>query len=305
MDKNYLMQVQILLDVLPELTAEQCFAVDGDTAINFFVRDMPRLSVDIDLTYLPIEKRDKSNAKIAAALSRLQKRIQSRLESIQVSHDVAHSKLVCTRQESQIKIEVNTTVRGSLSPPKNMGLASAAQKAFGRFAEAQIMPIGQLYGGAICAALGRQNPRDLFDIKHMFKAHDITPEIRRGFLFCHLSGGAPLDQPFHPPLRDEHQTLTNQFEGMTDEKFTYKDFEETRDKLIREINQGLTANERQFLISFLEGVPIWNSVEFADFEKFPAIQWRLHNILKLKQRDPEKHRQQLHTLTRILHAGQH
>jgi len=51
----YYKQVQLLLEVLPYINNEKCFALKGGTAINMFVRDMPRLSVDIDLMYLPIE----------------------------------------------------------------------------------------------------------------------------------------------------------------------------------------------------------------------------------------------------------
>lgn len=53
MEEAYKKQVSLLLDVLPEVAKENCFALHGGTAINLFVRSMPRLSVDIDLTYVP------------------------------------------------------------------------------------------------------------------------------------------------------------------------------------------------------------------------------------------------------------
>lgn len=55
MEKIYKDQVKLLLDVLPLVSKGQCFALHGGTAINLFIRNMPRLSVDIDITYLPIE----------------------------------------------------------------------------------------------------------------------------------------------------------------------------------------------------------------------------------------------------------
>lgn len=67
----YRNQVKLLLDVLPEVAKEKCFALHGGTAINLFVRDMPRLSVDIDLTYILIEARDASMNKINEALARI------------------------------------------------------------------------------------------------------------------------------------------------------------------------------------------------------------------------------------------
>jgi hypothetical protein len=71
MEKIYRQQVSLLLTVLPEVAKEKCLALHGGTAINLFVRDMPRLSVDIDLTYLPIEDRETSVNHIAEALERI------------------------------------------------------------------------------------------------------------------------------------------------------------------------------------------------------------------------------------------
>ena len=81
----YKRQVALLLNVLPEVAKEPCFALHGGTAINLFVRDMPRLSVDIDLTYIPLEDRATSLTNIAAALERIKKNIE---KVIQCSHSV-------------------------------------------------------------------------------------------------------------------------------------------------------------------------------------------------------------------------
>lgn len=53
MDKTYADTVRLLLAVAPDVFANDIFAMKGGTAINLFVRDMPRLSVDIDVVYLP------------------------------------------------------------------------------------------------------------------------------------------------------------------------------------------------------------------------------------------------------------
>ena len=49
----YRRQVELLVRTIPPVAQEACFALKGGTAINLFIRNMPRLSVDIDLTYLP------------------------------------------------------------------------------------------------------------------------------------------------------------------------------------------------------------------------------------------------------------
>jgi len=76
MKEAYKRQVALLLDVLPEIAKEKCFALHGGTAINLFVRNMPRLSVDVDLTCLVIEDRETSMANIIEALKNVMERIQ-------------------------------------------------------------------------------------------------------------------------------------------------------------------------------------------------------------------------------------
>jgi hypothetical protein len=60
MDIVFFRQAELLLRIIPLIDREASFALKGGTAINFFVRDLPRISVDIDLVYLPIGERDES-----------------------------------------------------------------------------------------------------------------------------------------------------------------------------------------------------------------------------------------------------
>ncbi len=297
---KYQSQVLLLLDVLPEVAAEDCFALHGGTAINLFLRDMPRMSVDLDLTYLPIEDRGTTLANIKAALYSIQSRIKAKLPGISVTPDYDRAKLSCTRQDVQIKIEVNTTMRGSLVEPMRLALSEKTQETFDRFAEMRIIPIGQLYGGKICAALDRQHPRDLFDIRYMLQTQGFSDEIRRGFLLCLLSGDRPMHEIIQPSLLDQRGTLENHFVGMSKEPFRYVEFEDTRNTLIENIAAGLEQADRQFLISFAEGNPAWSEYGFDDFEKFPAVQWKLQNIQKLKAVNPAKHQDQLEALKKTL-----
>lgn len=67
MDKNspYYKQVALLVRALPYVSEEKVFALKGGTAINLFVQAFPRLSVDIDLAYLPMEPRGYCIKKLA------------------------------------------------------------------------------------------------------------------------------------------------------------------------------------------------------------------------------------------------
>ena len=68
---GYRKQVALLIRTMPFVATEKEFALKGGTAINLFVRDMPRLSVDIDLTYLPVADRATSRKAIDAGMKRI------------------------------------------------------------------------------------------------------------------------------------------------------------------------------------------------------------------------------------------
>lgn len=61
-DESYRRQVSLLIKIVPLVAKETVFALKGGTAINLFLRNMPRLSVDIDLTYLPVKDRASARA---------------------------------------------------------------------------------------------------------------------------------------------------------------------------------------------------------------------------------------------------
>ncbi len=82
--EHFKKQAALLLNVLPEVSREECFALHGGTAINLFVREMPRLSIDIDLTYIPIENRTLSFKNINVALDRIKNNIGRHIPNTRV-----------------------------------------------------------------------------------------------------------------------------------------------------------------------------------------------------------------------------
>lgn len=131
----YRAQVQLLVRVLPLVAEESCFALKGGTAINLFVRDMPRLSVDIDLAYLPVEDRPTSIAAIEAALTRIRGRmersIQANVTPVRVGPDQELIRLLVTTPGATIKIEVTPVLRGSVFPVTMRTVAPRAEADFG------------------------------------------------------------------------------------------------------------------------------------------------------------------------------
>lgn len=82
--ENYKAQVNLLLQILPYVAKEEIFALKGGTAINLFVREMPRLSVDIDLTYIPVDSREIALQNIEEALNRIKTDIIKNLSDMRV-----------------------------------------------------------------------------------------------------------------------------------------------------------------------------------------------------------------------------
>ncbi len=284
--EHYKKQVALLLRVIPEVEKEECFALHGGTAINLFVRNMPRLSVDIDLTYLPVEDRATTYENIGLSLEKIKKNIEERIPNTKVNHQKKLLKLQISNNEAQIKIEVNQGMRGVIDKVEKRVLCDIAQEQFDVFCTINVVSLGQLYGGKICAALDRQHPRDLFDVKLLLENEGFTQEIKTGFLYALLSSKRPLQEMLFPHYTDQSQAFVRQFEGMTLESFTYQDFENTRIKILEVIHRSLSIRDKDFIVSFEETKPDW---AIYDFESYPSVQWKLQNLIKLKTNNPQKH----------------
>lgn len=301
---TYKAQVDLLLQVLPYVAKEKIFALKGGTAINLFVRDMPRLSVDIDLTYLPLDSRENALQNIQDGLNRIKVDIEKNVPEVKV-HTVPLNggtdvKLNCQGKNAQIKIEVNTITRGNVFPTQLMQVVDSVQDEFGKFAAINMVSLAELYGGKICAAIDRQHPRDIFDVKLLLENEGLTDEIWDGVKTGMISHYKPLNELLSPILKDQKSAFDNQFAGMTSVEFTYDDYEKTRATLIDTIQQRLTADEKKFLLSFEMGEPDWKLFPHPVLKDLPAIKWKLLNIQKLKKDNPKKHERMMDDLKRNL-----
>jgi predicted nucleotidyltransferase component of viral defense system len=301
---TYKAQVDLLLQVLPYVAKEKIFALKGGTAINLFVRDMPRLSVDIDLTYLPLDSRENALQNIQDGLNRIKVDIEKNVPEVKV-HTVPLNggtdvKLNCQGKNAQIKIEVNTITRGNVFPTQLMQVVDSVQDEFGKFAAINMVSLAELYGGKICAAIDRQHPRDIFDVKLLLENEGLTDEIWDGVKIGMISHYKPLNELLSPILKDQKSAFDNQFAGMTSVEFTYDDYEKTRATLIDTIQQRLTDDEKKFLLSFEMGEPDWKLFPHPVLKDLPAIKWKLLNIQKLKKDNPKKHERIMDDLKRNL-----
>lgn len=288
MNDEYRRQVALLIRVMPMVFQIKDFAVHGGTAINLFYRNLERLSVDIDLTYIPIKGREQSLSEINTLLSGLKIEIERVIPGIKVVHKPNVWKLECFKDGTKIKLEVNGTKRGVIGQTTTMQLCETARNSFHLNCYANIVSWSQLFGGKICAALSRQHPRDLFDCRGITSQEfDI---VKPGFMLCLLGSDKPIVESLMPNPINQSAALENQFNGMTDVPFTYSDYENSRINLISVVNSGLDENDKLFLISFEDGNPDWQKCCAGDLSLYPSVKWKLQNIYTLKQRSPSKHR---------------
>lgn len=286
MNDVYRRKVELLLRILPFVTDEECFAVHGGTAINLFVKNLNRLSVDIDVTYIPLEDRATSLNHINEALMRIADKARRSFRDIRIIPRLDICKITCERQGCQIKIEVNQTKRGLVCGDAELyPLCEKAQSLFGMEVDARIVSLPQLYGGKISAALSRQHPRDLFDVRQM----DIPlSAIKEGLIFCLLGSDRPIHESFSPNYIDQRDAMENQFVGMSDIPFSYEEFEMTRDNLIKNVNDIMSEADKRFLVGFEELTVNREDSPYSMFFDFPSVKWKIRNLQKLKAINPRK-----------------
>jgi len=302
MNRNsiYYKQVQLLMQVLPFVAKQRCFALKGGTAINLFVREFPRLSVDIDLVYLPMKGRDEALQEISEALDTISTNLQTAFKDMKLIEAYKSKRdslrLVVTRNGVQIKVELSPVLRGTVYEPALMEVCESVEEEFG-YVETRVVALADLYAGKICAALDRQHPRDLFDVKGLLENEGLTDEIRKAFLVYLSSHNRPMAELLRPQYKDISAIYAGEFENMTQTVVPLDDLVSIRERLVGLIHEGLTDDEREFLISFKNRKPNWDLLGLDGISQLPAIKWKQINLAKM----PEvKHNQALGQLESIL-----
>jgi predicted nucleotidyltransferase component of viral defense system len=215
---NHVYSARLLTRVAPLVLVGDTFALKGGTAINLFVRDMPRLSVDLDLVFpdhtLTREAALKSiNQAIRQSVERLRKHgFQTHAPS---SADAGETKLLVRQRTIEVKIEVNFVMRGTVNPVRMASLTQSARDTLRADLEVPVVSLEDVYGGKLVAAMDRQHPRDLFDIMQLFAHEGITVGIRRAFVAYLASHNRPVHEVLFPSLRDVRQEFEHNFAGMT------------------------------------------------------------------------------------------
>ena len=290
MDKSYADTVHLLLAVAPDVFANDIFAMKGGTAINLFVQDMPRLSVDIDVVYLPWRTpRDEALQTINQELTDIATRlaplgVQTRLVS---ARDLGDTKLIVENETSQVKIEVNVVFRGSVLPAERRALSVRTSDLFSVEFELPTLAPDELYASKLVAALDRQHPRDLFDVWQLYESGGISDDMVECFVI-YLAGH---NRPSHEVLFCNDKDIASEYErafiGMTEVDCSLDTLLETRARLQRELPQRLTDSHRQFLSGLVRAEPDWSLLQCPHTAELPALRWKLRNLENFRKRRPE------------------
>lgn len=283
-DKRYIEQVKLLVDILPVLAYEPRFALKGGTAINLFEQDLPRLSVDIDLTWLPVGDFAKDSSLIADSLAALAETLQSGPMHLQVQASANQgapiNRLIACRGRARVKIETSPVMRGTVHPVRTMTVQPAVEATFG-FAQAQVLHFADLYAGKLAAALSRQHPRDLFDMGPVLEQERLDVMLWRTFLVyltCSPKPAADMLAPAQP--RDFAATFAGHFQGMTAEPTSAEALLAIRDRLLRRIRELLDETSRRFLMSVEFERPDFELLGMPQAATLPAVRRKLDNLGK-------------------------
>ncbi len=238
MNQIYLDTARLLTQVAPLVFADDTFALKGGTAINLFIRDMPRLSVDLDLVFPDHTlSREDALARINDAIRNAAERLNKRGFQTHIPPaDAGETKLLVRRDRIQVKIEANFVMRGTVPPVRRASLTTAARGMLLADLEIPVVSLEDVYGGKLCAAMDRQHPRDLFDVMQLFAHEGITPAIRRAFVVYLASGNRPIHEVLFPQLRDVRYDFEHNFQGMTTEPVSLEDLLAARDRMVRELH---------------------------------------------------------------------
>jgi hypothetical protein len=193
-------------------------------------------------------------------------------------------------------------MRGTVHPVRMASLTQSARETLQADLEIPVVSLEDMYGSKLVAAMDRQHPRDLFDILQLFTHEGITAGIRRAFVVYLAGHNRPVHEVLSPSLRDIRYEYEQNFMGMTIEPVELEALLAAREQMVREIHQGLSANERRFLLSLVTAEPEWSLLGVPHLEQLPGLRWKLQNLESLRRANPQKFVEQSDALARLLRS---
>lgn len=287
MNESYVRTVQLLLDVAPAVFVNPVFAMKGGTALNLFLQDMPRLSVDIDVVFTRHDlPREDAIGAIGEELAAIRERVSCMGYGVVApkTGEGHEAKLFIRADDVEVKVEVNYVFRGTVLPPVSRRLVPAAQRRFSASIDVPVLSASELYGSKLVAALDRQHPRDLFDVKLMLDSgYQWEPQTLDCFVVYLAGHNRPVHEVLFPNIKPLDAIFEHEFEGMTIDAVDVAELEAVRVRMLNELPRALLPRQRDFLLSMTRAQPDWSLMPFSHLERLPALQWKLLNLQKLRR----------------------
>ncbi len=279
-------QAALVVRVLPHVARRDEFALKGGTAINLFLRDLPRLSIDIDLTYLPRTPREEALPAVREGLDAIATDLKAAVPGIAVQAtdpSVTDAlRLTLALDGCRIKIEVSPVARGTVWPTETRAVVAAVEESLG-YTENRLVSFNDLYAGKMCAALDRQHPRDLFDIVPLLENEGIDRDLLKTFLVYLIGHNRPMAELLAPRRRDIAGLYGGEFREMTREPVPLRTLLDARERLVADIRAAMTEEDRAFLLSVKGRQPDWSLIDLPDIADLPAVRWKLANLGRMNE----------------------
>ena len=291
---EYQRQATLLIELLPTVARQSDFALYGGTAINLFLLDAPRLSIDLDLKFLPPLKIDAAKARIDEILQEVRAEIEKDIPGTRVEQEQKQDRrlprllVIRDRDGALVKIEVNPLQVGSIFSPQPRQLSAKVAADFSVAATTmEILAPAEIYAGKIAAALERAHPRDLFDIRQMPDSIWDDQRLWAALAVClAMSRG-----------RDLHRLIAEKNAGkiivsldyenfapmMRTARATLQELEEAGSRLHARLLSRMPAGCKKLLVDFFCGQADWSAIG-VDIDALPGLQWRSEGIRKMEGR---------------------
>ncbi len=274
------------------------WVLKGGTALNLFLLDVPRLSVDIDLNYIGAVDRDTMMAerpKVEQAVQAVCSREGMSITRVPTDHAGGKWRLrydSAAGEGGNLEVDLNFMFRAPLWPvaPRDarVGTASATQ--------IPVLDLHELASGKLAALLARQASRDLFDAHQLLGRSDLDQgKLRLGFVLYGAMNRKDWRTVKVDDVGYEKEELMNQLAPVVRSDFLAKRkgddwaqqmITECRSRL--EVVLPMAANEIEFLDAILdhgriEPQLLTNDPEMtARITSHPLLLWKAHNVREHK-----------------------
>jgi len=208
------------------------------------------------------------------------------------------TRILLSDGNTRIKVETSPVARGVVKDPVWLTAAESVVDMFG-FVQVNVVSFDDLYAGKLHAALDRQHPRDLFDIKLLYENEGLTDDLFRVFMVYVASSSRPMHELLAPQSLLDRLAFEQEFVGMTIEPVAFTELLEVRARLHADIRSRLTGDIAQFLVSLHNADPDFEAIGLPKAAALPAVRWKVMNLARLKQADPLKHHEQRELLTNL------